>query len=892
MLLSNKMSPLCFIMTGIIWSITFPFSDILATTICQKELNYSEQFVYSNLDSAYYYTKKASECFRLEGNFEYYLSCKVGLCNLLFTHKKFDKFLILCAEVEDESSEIQDSTNKVFIEINNTLGNYYRVLGKYEISQRKFENSLKFAIFHNLGKTIQSVLHHNIGANLLEKGDLSRAQRHINLCLELRNDLPKSHLDLGHIYELLGDIQIANLDYLNATNNYERALSIYEINNAQSIALDLRLKMIKNYLRLNNQTEIDQILKNINSSLSIGNIDSLNIQLSFLGIKKNEISSEKLKNIFLQIDKMNVPFFRKSYLLKLGILILEINKPDLISKHIYQELYQKIISNTEHKKTFIVRTLEFLFKDLEHEIENSRTFSLEKFDRIANLMSVEHSEVSDLYSKKKLSKIKSDFQENVLGKNELNLSKDLVLEIFDLNKAYSLSNKIEIEEFKNENDNITRSRNKIDSLIKENRILSKELSKLALNSQIFYNKNLTLLRNKNMVDSIQNKLNIRRNKKEALTRNKLILGELQQRLTAEEMLLSYVQTDSVLYQLLISKNSFQIIPNNIHNKDYKKKINDLLYSINCYNTDTELHRQRLYDVLFEDIKENTEGAKSLIIIPDGDLNKLPFKLILKSKGSEPMVISRQLSMRSFIESRTNTTEKKNQKTGIISGIDAEKFPFLRNLPCAEGEINGIRNMIMAKNKEVKSMTQREDYDWDYNLIHISSHSAADTSNFYGNRIFLDDIELNNVDIENLDITAQLVTISSCESGVGEYIEGEGSISLARAFFQAGASAAIVSLWPVDDCSTAELMKHFYEHLLKGERVDEALNNAQIDFLAVSHPKYKHPIYWSSFVHIGDPSPVFPPSKKPMTLPLVLALGAILSLPFLAKAFSSKVKSAA
>ncbi|GET38925.1 CHAT domain-containing protein [Microseira wollei] len=100
---------------------------------------------------------------------------------------------------------------------------------------------------------------------------------------------------------------------------------------------------------------------------------------------------------------------------------------------------------------------------------------------------------------------------------------------------------------------------------------------------------------------------------------------------------------------------------------------------------------------------------------------------------------------------------------------------------------------------------------------------------------------------------RLVVMSACETGVGAVANGEGVYGLRPAFAIAGAESQLMSLWQVDDYSTAELMELYYSRILKGEERSEALRQVQLDLLAA--PAYEHPYYWASFLFSGDWRPI-------------------------------------
>ena len=100
---------------------------------------------------------------------------------------------------------------------------------------------------------------------------------------------------------------------------------------------------------------------------------------------------------------------------------------------------------------------------------------------------------------------------------------------------------------------------------------------------------------------------------------------------------------------------------------------------------------------------------------------------------------------------------------------------------------------------------------------------------------------------------QLVTLSACDTGVGDVRNGEGVFGLRRAFFLAGAETLVMSLWPVSDFTTRSTMTRFYEGLSRGLGRDEALRRAKLDMLA--DKQRRHPFYWASFIEAGAWTPL-------------------------------------
>ncbi|MCD4656942.1 MAG: CHAT domain-containing protein, partial [Planctomycetes bacterium] len=107
-----------------------------------------------------------------------------------------------------------------------------------------------------------------------------------------------------------------------------------------------------------------------------------------------------------------------------------------------------------------------------------------------------------------------------------------------------------------------------------------------------------------------------------------------------------------------------------------------------------------------------------------------------------------------------------------------------------------------------------------------------------------------IEIYNMKLKADLVVLSACQTGLGKIIKGEGIEGLSRAFMYAGAKRMVVSLWSVDDASTADFMNDFYNsHIKTGESIASALALAKKSM--ISSRKYSAPYFWSPFVFIGD-----------------------------------------
>ena len=98
---------------------------------------------------------------------------------------------------------------------------------------------------------------------------------------------------------------------------------------------------------------------------------------------------------------------------------------------------------------------------------------------------------------------------------------------------------------------------------------------------------------------------------------------------------------------------------------------------------------------------------------------------------------------------------------------------------------------------------------------------------------------------------ELVTLSACQTGLGEIKRGEGVFGLKRSFMIAGAESLVMSLWSVPDKETKELMVDFYNRILTSAPKKDAFRQSQLKVMKSGlNAAYRHPFYWAAFQYIG------------------------------------------
>jgi len=220
--------------------------------------------------------------------------------------------------------------------------------------------------------------------------------------------------------------------------------------------------------------------------------------------------------------------------------------------------------------------------------------------------------------------------------------------------------------------------------------------------------------------------------------------------------------------------------------------------------------------------------------------------------------------------RTRKLLEKVTKTAsdsVITRAFSRDGMYISELPGSLDETKAIFNLYAGQDKKALLKTHllaNEEFIKSgelskYKYLHFATHGmvneakpelsglilAQDTTSKEDNILF-------SGEIYNMKLNAELSVLSACETGLGKISKGEGVIGLTRALLYAGSKNIIVSLWPVADNSTKELMVNFYENLLnskKQKKFAKHLKHAKLKL--INDGKYAHPFFWSPFILIGE-----------------------------------------
>ncbi|WDE04832.1 CHAT domain-containing protein [Thalassomonas viridans] len=292
--------------------------------------------------------------------------------------------------------------------------------------------------------------------------------------------------------------------------------------------------------------------------------------------------------------------------------------------------------------------------------------------------------------------------------------------------------------------------------------------------------------------------------------------------------------------------------------------------------------KQLSDTLFLGKDIPWQQYDNLVIVPDGALNYLPLS-ILSLPGNGMLLENKQVSympslgVLAQLLSREVPSREENKilllanPAMLQAGKGNAQFARLRagfetgELPYTEKEANSImaiagnRVSLLSRKNASKSQLQAQVLA-DYQIIHFATHGLASTdepalAGLVLSNALSDDNLLLAPEIINLDINAELVVLSGCETALGRLIDGEGLQGLSRVFFEAGTRRVVASLWSVQDDATAKLMGAFYQFLLKDKKAPgEALRLAKLEVKNYQRKNrqkpWQDPFYWAGFVLQG------------------------------------------
>ncbi|AFM04552.1 hypothetical protein Fleli_2172 [Bernardetia litoralis DSM 6794] len=363
---------------------------------------------------------------------------------------------------------------------------------------------------------------------------------------------------------------------------------------------------------------------------------------------------------------------------------------------------------------------------------------------------------------------------------------------------------------------------------------------------------------------------------------------VKENLKKDEQMIVYQWFEPYLFIQVISKDKqlfYRIKP-----IDFEKTLKGYR---NCLAKDCNIEKfviqsNALYKILIQPIKLHIKTSKKLIIIPDAILQQIPFSVLVNtSKNNNDLsypnieypLLNYQISFHysSLLWVSERQKKSSNYEYEFIgfapvfeeSGNEllASNRSNLSSLPFSKEEVEEVANLFTIQDKKALVFTNLQanqanlkSYATKTRRLHLATHSQTFTKTPFNSHIWLfrKDSSQNNEevlqkiyasDLYGMSFPNELVVLSSCRSGVGQVVEGEGVITLTRSFLNAGTKNIIFSLWQIDDLATKNLMTLFYGFVSEGKSYSESLQLAK-QKLSKSE-RFKNPFYWAGILLIGE-----------------------------------------
>jgi len=378
------------------------------------------------------------------------------------------------------------------------------------------------------------------------------------------------------------------------------------------------------------------------------------------------------------------------------------------------------------------------------------------------------------------------------------------------------------------------------------------------------------------------------------------IEEAQQVLDRQEVLLSYALLPGKTVTWAITPDTVLSFVSPVGEDSIATLIDCLRAELPNSGKTFRKYSNKLYRELVLPVEPDLAPETIVYIVADGPLHLIPFELLWDDSQQQYLVERYKIayiqsgSALALLRKAPRRISKRNEllafgdpvygpsellehpievagtpgATNRLRSVYTDRGMDFRRLKTTGHEVDSIRAVLgiesdgppsinlrlNAREENVKSLDLNH-----YRYIHFACHGyLGDTESdviqpslvlsLVGND--KDDGFLQMSEVYALDLNADMVVLSACETGLGEQVRGEGIVGLTRAFMAAGTPSIVVSLWKVQDQSTAMLMKRFYSNMDNGLSKAEALREAKLALMS-DEAGYTSPRYWAPFILVGE-----------------------------------------
>lgn len=338
-------------------------------------------------------------------------------------------------------------------------------------------------------------------------------------------------------------------------------------------------------------------------------------------------------------------------------------------------------------------------------------------------------------------------------------------------------------------------------------------------------------------------------------------SDLRGALEEHEQAIEYFTTGDEVSAFLASRDEFNVVRAIASKRELEGQLAALRFQIEKFSYGSEYA-----DAHFWQLKEATDRCLSdlykaifaplesmlnnnrLIVIPHGPLHYVPFHALCDNRGNyliDRFEISYSPSTAVLKVCRAKQRGARGDKL-VAFGVGESGTPGIENELRSLGAIFPNAVMLAGSDATRDNLMRLAPQA---RFLHLASHGYFRRDNPMFSFLKLADSRLSFYNLLDLNLNAEMVTLSACHTGVNRVFPGDELHGLMRGFLYAGAPTLIVSLWAVNDRSTSELMREAYMQISKGTSKRTALRRAQ---LAIKD-QYGHPYYWAPFVLMGNPT---------------------------------------
>lgn len=327
-------------------------------------------------------------------------------------------------------------------------------------------------------------------------------------------------------------------------------------------------------------------------------------------------------------------------------------------------------------------------------------------------------------------------------------------------------------------------------------------------------------------------------------------------MTDDSLLLQYYRVKDTLYACVLSPRSLKIVPLGSA-AEVRRVLQLLRFQLSKFRLGAEYvqtfqhllldaasaHLRTLYSSLIAPIEKELPG-EHLIIAPHEFLHYLPFHALIDSHGEffgDRYSISYTPSASvHYLCCTKNATAREG---ALILGVPDPAAPRILEETRAVASVLTHAEVYLGAQATDRVLRERGPH---CRYVHIATHGWFRQDNPMFSSIGLGNTHLSLFDLYQVSLPAELVTLSGCGTGLNVVVGGDELLGLKRGLLYAGAQSILVTLWDVNDQSTADFMKLFYEHLKVHGNKARAVQSA----MATIRREYPHPFYWAPFVLVG------------------------------------------